>query len=69
MATSLALAIRNLPAAFLPEPPAPGVRAGLLERHGMHNPSLRRAIYLSCRAQVVADVSRRLDVYDRRRLA
>lgn len=64
VATALALAIRNLPASLMEPGPLPGLRAEVLERNGVPGPSLRRALYLSTRAQVVAEVARRLDARD-----
>lgn len=58
---ALTLLVRNLPRA-LPEPAlAPGLRAEVLERHGVIAAPLRRSLYLSTRAQVVQHMARRLE--------
>lgn len=69
VANALALAIRKLPNDLVDAPATPGLRTEVMERHGVPGESLRRAIYLSCRAQVVAEISRKLDAFDLRRAA
>lgn len=61
VALALTLCLRNLPRALLEPALAPGLRAEVLERHGVVGAAMRRALYLSTRAQVVAELARRLD--------
>ena len=69
VALALALAVRNLPLELVADAPTPGLHADVLERSGVIGPSLRRAIYLSCRAHVVTELGHRLDSNDWRRAA
>lgn len=66
VALALALAIRNLPRAPIAEAPMPGVRLEVLERNGVPSASVQRAVYLSCREQVVRAMAHKLDGCDRR---
>jgi len=64
VALALALAIRKLPTALVEEKPLPGTRTEILERNGQPPAAVRRAIFLSMRSQVVAELAAKLDGRD-----